>query len=369
MKIDLWNKGWVTDDVSSISVNQSNLNEENRQQWVTDLAAVAYRKTASKKPANRYKHLLKEAAPDICTGDCEKEPSRPLEMLPVVLKVNDAKREILNTVSGKTVILDRQKYDDYLKAFSYFDWNTLNKNITTVYTSMRTCIKAGIPYDEIPYNSEEEISKGEFFALRSYTPMFVWAQDKTHCRVPSVSSSGRYTVEDDYWLPTDIFERIIKAFDDEKLIIVDPDTLKEQVIKVFAEQNATVSDEEIKFATLEMFDNLIYSLDSFAVPSYVLNDPEGMIELLLNWSQKKNTEFFKVLGYSLEIAERAVYYFKYKMMVRAAWNIDPRGWQHYLLERSAVPEKYKNKTQSQTKEEAIAIRKILENSKRGTNGN
>ena len=361
MKIELWNRGWVTDEVSSIPVEQSNLNEKNRQQWVTDLAAVAYKKTASKRPEGRYKHLLKEAAPDTCTGDCEKEPSRPLEMLPVVLSVNDAKREILNTVSGEPFTVDQDRYDNYLKAFSYFDWETANGSTVTVYSNMRACLKAGIPYNEIPYNSEKEILKGGFFALRSYTPMFVWAQDKTHCRVPSVSSSGRYVVEDEYWLPDDIFDRIVKAYEDGKLIIVDPEVLKEQVVKVFEEQGAEASDEEIKLATLEMFDNLIYSLEHYAVPSYVLNDPDGMIELLLNWSQKKNTEFFKVLGYSLEIAERAVYYFKYKMMTRAAWGLDPRAWQHYLLERSAIPEKYKNKTQAQTAEEASAIRKVFEN--------
>jgi len=113
--------------------------------------------------------------------------------------------------------------------------------------------------------------------------------------------------------------------------------------------------------TLELFDNLIYSNEQFSIPSYILGDLDAMIELLLNWSQRKVTSFFKILGYSLEIAERAVYYFKYKMMVRAAWGIDPRTWQHYLLERSAIPEKYKNKTQFQTAEEAAAIREIFEN--------
>ena len=360
MEIKLWNRGWVSDDISSVPVVQANLNEENRMKWVTDLAAAAYKKTESKRPESRYKHLLKEAAPDSCDLGCEKEPSRPLEMLPVVLRVNDSTHEVLNTRGGKPVSIERQKYDDYLKAFSYFDWNSAGEDIVTVYTSMRACLKAGIPYEEIPYNSEDEIKTGKFFAIRSYTPMFVWAQDKTHCRVPSVSSSGRYVVENEYWLPSDIFDRIIKAHEDEKLVIVDPAVLNDHVKKVFEEQEADVSEEDIKYATLEMFDSLIYSNDQFAVPSYILNDLEGMIELLLNWSQKKNTEFFKLLGYSLEIAERAIYYFKYKMCVRAAWGLDPRSWQHYFLERSAVPEKYKNKTQAQTAEEAAAIRKIYE---------
>ena len=361
MKINLWNKGWVTDEVSEIPVEKANLNEENRMKWVTDLAATAYRKLESKNPEKRYKHLLKEAAPDSCENECDKCPSRPLEMLPVVLVVNDAKREVLNTNNKKPIKIDRQKWDDYLKAFSYFDWKTATGDEVTVYTNMRACLKAGIPYEQIPYNDENEILKGKFFAIRSYTPMFVWAQDKTHCRIPSVSSSGRYVVEDEYWIPDDIFDRITDAFEKGKLIIVDPEVLKSKVTEILRAENAEIGDEQIKIASLELFDNLIYSNEQFAIPSYILGDLDAMADLLLNWSQKKVVEFFKTLGYSLEIAGRAVYYFKYKMMVRAAWGIDPRTWQHYLLERNAIPGKYKNKTQPQTAEEAAAIRKIFEN--------
>ena len=362
VNIKLWNKGYVTDEVSSIPVEQANLNEENRKKWVTDLAASAYKKTESKKPDGRYNHLLKEAAPDFCTEDCDKEPSRPLEMLPVVLKVDDSNRELYTNDKDKPIyVLNKILYNNYLKAFSYFDYISADGNIVTVYTNMRACLKAGIPYNLIPYNTEDEIKKGRFLAIRSYTPMFVWAQDKTHCRVPSVSSSGRYVIEDDYWLPSDIFDRIIKAQEDGKVVIVDPEVLKEQVKKYFEDENMEPSEEDIKYASLEYFDSLIYSNEAFAIPSYLLSDTEAMVEFLMNWSQRKNTEFFKKLGYSLEIAERAIYYFKYKMMIRAAWGIDPRSWRHYLLERSAIPEKYKNKTQAETAEEAAAIRKIYEN--------
>jgi len=361
MKIKLWNRGWVTDEVSEIPVEKANLNEENRMKWVTDLAATAYKKLESKNPEKRYKHLLKEAAPDSCEEGCDKSPSRPLEMLPVVLKVNNATREILNTKGKNQVIIEKQKWDDYIKAFSYFDWKTANGDEVTVYTNMRACIKAGIPYDLIPYNTEEEILKGKFFAIRSYTPMFVWAQDKTHCRISSVSSSGRYVIEDEYWMPDDIFDKIIKAYEEKKLMIVDPEILKTSVTEFLKAENAEVGDDQIKTATLELFDSFIYSNEQFAIPSYILGNLDALAELLLNWSQRKVTNFFKTLGYSLEIAERAIYYFKYKMMVRAAWGIDPRTWQHYFLERSAIPEKYKNKTQSQTAEEATAIREIFEN--------
>ena len=360
MKIDLWNRGWVTDDVSSVPVEQANLNEENRRKWVTDLAATAYKKTESKRPEKRYMHLLKEAAPDDCKNGCEAEPSRPLEMLPVVLIVDHKSQTVLNTRSGKPLFVDEQLYNDYLIAFSYIDFKNSVAGEEIMYSNMRACLKAGIPYDEIPYNTEDEIREGNFFAIRSYTPMFVWAQDKTHCRVPSVSSSGRYVVEDEYWIPEDIFDKIVSAHEAEKLIIVDPDVLKEQVEKILREQDASVGTEEVKIASLEMFDNLIYSHEQYAIPSYLLGDQDSLIAFLLNWSQNKVTKFFKTLGYSLEISERAMYYFKYKTMVRAAWGIDPRSWKHYLLERSAVPEKYKNKTQLQTAQEAAAIRKIFE---------
>jgi len=360
MQVNLWNRGWVTDDVSSVPVEQANLNEENRHKWVTDLAATAYKKTESKRPEKRYEHLLKEAAPDNCMDECEAEPSRPLEMLPVVLTIDHKSCTLLNTRSGKPFHINEKLYNEYIVAFSYIDFKNPVAGEEKVYSNMRACLKAGIPYDEIPYNTEEEIKKGNFFAIRSYMPMFVWAQDKTHCRVPSVSSSGRYVVEDEYWIPEDIFDKIVSAHEAEKIIIVDPEVLNEQVAKIFKEQDMEASAEDIKTAALEMFDHMIYSHDQYAIPSYLLGDQDGLIAFLLNWSQNKVTKFFKTLGYSLEIAERAMYYFKYKTMVRAAWGIDPRSWKHYLLERSAVPEKYKNKTQAQTAQEAAAIREIFE---------
>jgi len=364
MKIDLWNKGWITDELSTVDPFEANLNEENRIKWVTDLAAVSRGKDESKNPEKRYKMLLSEAAPDVCGVDCKGEPSRPFEFLPVVLLVDDDARKILNTDSGNPLYLPRQTWDDYIKAFGYFDWANAEDyedgKRVRVYTNLRACIKAGIPYGEIPYNSKEEIKAGQFFAIKSYTPMFVWAQDKTHCRISSESASGRVVKEEEYWIPEDIFDRIIKAFEQEKLLIVDPEVLKDQVADILKKENAKVGDDQIKIAALELFDNLIYSNEQFAVPSYILGDEDALIELLLNWSQKKVTKFFEELGYPLEVSGRAIYYFKYKLMVRTGWGIDPRSWKHYFLERKAIPEKWKNWTQQQTAEEAKAIKSIFE---------
>jgi len=364
MKIDLWNKGWVTDELSTVNPFEANLNEENRIKWVTDLAAVSRGKDSSKNPEKRYKMLLKEAAPDRCEGDCIGEPSRPFEFLPIVLIANDDTREILNTATGKPIHIPRQQWDDYIKSFGYFDWENAedyeNGRAVKIYTNMRACIKAGIPYEEIPYNTAEEIKTGKFFAIKSYTPMFVWAQDKTHCRIPSESASGRVVKEEDYWIPSDIFDKIIQMYEKDKLLIVDPAILQEQVADFLKNENAEIGDEQIKIATLEMFDNMIYSNEQFAIPSYILGDEDALIELLLNWSQKKVTRFFEELGYPLEIAGRAIYYFKYKLMVRTGWGIDPRSWMHYFLERKTVPEKWKNWTQQQTAEEAKTIKEIFE---------
>jgi hypothetical protein len=367
MKIKLWNKGYVTDEVSSVPLFEANLSEENRVKWVTDLAAVSRGKTESKNPEKRYKMLLKEAAPDRCDSKCEGEPSRPLEFLPVILEADTKEYLIYNVLDNKPFVVEPQKWFDYIMGFSYVDYDSRdleNPSRVKIYTNMRACIKAGIPYELIPYNTAEEIKNGKWFAVKSYTPMFVWAQDKTHCKISSESASGRVVRENDYWLPHDIKDKIVKANENDKIIIIDPEIL-ENVVKQQLEQanNTEITPRE---AALELFDNMIYSNEVFAIPSYVLfelenNNEQPLIDLLLNWSQNKVTRFFEILGYPLEIAGRAIYYFKYKLMVRTGWGIDPRVWQHYFLERKAFPEKWKNWTQEQTAEEVRAIKTLFEN--------
>ena len=67
MKIDIYDDGisYVTDEVSTVSANGANVNEENRIKFVTDLAAISRGNYESKNPEVRYKKLLKEAAPNI----------------------------------------------------------------------------------------------------------------------------------------------------------------------------------------------------------------------------------------------------------------------------------------------------------------
>ena len=88
MRIDIFDNGYVTDEVSTIPTSQANTSEENRVKFVTDCAAISRGKVESNNPQKRYQHLLKEAAPNSCDNECKGVAGRPLEFLPIALTLH-----------------------------------------------------------------------------------------------------------------------------------------------------------------------------------------------------------------------------------------------------------------------------------------
>ncbi len=350
--------GYVTDEVSTIDIFECNLNEENRIKWITDLAAVSRGKDESKNPEKRFKVLLKEAAPNSCDGDCKNGvPSRPFEFGLVVIGAKEHKDniEIINIETSENVAtIDKEVYYNNLLPFSYSVFE--NEHIR-LYTNLRALVNAGIPYEKIPYNNPETIKAGKPLAIKSYTPMFSWAQDKTHCLISSESASGRIVPENDYWLPEDLVQKCIELHND-KIGIVDFNILLENV----KQERPDLEGEELHYFTEHVFIDLIENPteNKFFLPVIAVEEwsPKEFADFLVEtWTQEQVQRFFKFLGYKKEIYDRAMYYFRYKLMIRCAWGIDPKRWQHYFLERNAT-EQWSNWTQDYTKEVSKKIREI-----------
>ena len=315
-KIDLWNGGYVTTNVSSVNILEANSCEENRIKWVTDLAAISRGKYEAKRPEGRYKALMKEAA----LGT----PSRPFEFLPVVIDVvYDENSARLYNPNNKQLITKMHVYsfhNSFGGPMGYIKGMTL-------YTNMRACINAGIAYEKIPYNTPEEIKEGKFFAIRGKAPMFVWAQvPNTHIFLSKEAQSDRYAPKFDYWLPEDFMERLKKYCQEYK---------------------------NTKEATTEML-----QIGPHVCIMLTMQTDEDRIEFMTNISQNQVMLLFKELGYKTEIYTRAMYYFKYKEFISVAWGVNPKTWEHLFNERNANKDIWKNGTQHDTEIMVNAIKKL-----------
>ena len=350
MKIDIYkdHMSYVTDEISSVRTEEANLNEENRIKFVTDLAAVSRGNSESKNPAVRYKALLKEAAPQLDKEGNKKDilnPSRPLEFLPIVLDIEIYKNEI--TLWNKyqdSVILPNDNVNAFsmldillLSRHSHFEENfsSGNETVYRCYTNMRALLNAGLPYDLVPYNSSEELK--DFKAIKAMIPMFVWAQvPNTHTMISKEAQSDRVAKNDDYWLPEDFRQRVYDHV---------------QELKGKLDRNELQGQDKLLAGVSKN------EYDLLLRPSSML----GVITILRDrWSQTTVQGMFKELGYPQEIYSRALYYFKYKEVVMTGWNNDPKVWKHLFLERTAMPEVYKNWTQAQTKKFTQAIKTIIQ---------
>ena len=360
----------VQKEISTVDILECNLNEENRIKWVTDLAAISRGKTESKNPKKRYEALLKEAAPfkTISGYSDQGSPSRPLEFLPVVAKIDmhDDAVAFIKDEDNKTYhsILLHDFANNILR-FSYM--KKISGTRYKLYTNMRALINAGVPYDEIPYNSQDEISDGKFFAVRIKSPMFVWAQFKTHCMLSSESASGRIIDEDEYWLPKDLPKKIKDgSMKSDKINVFTEERLMEHVKKTFKDVLEKIEDKEKESETAlkmfqEMYMDLINDPDAYNIPISVLHDPGYAAHMFLHfYSESKVQSFFKELGYPKEIYSRAMYYFKMKEYVATGWGIDPKTWEHLFVERSTKPDIWKNWTQKETKELVQMIKEKYE---------
>ena len=366
MKINIGHKGYVTDEVSTVDIKDFNSNLENRIKSVTDIAAISRGKLGSTNPNLRFKHLLKEAAYNYsvyvlneCSHDVLPEvderlvntAGRPLEFCPVVLRISlcdptDLTYTLLS-LDGEVIIEEIEDKDLFpLLRFSYADNYTIYTNYRAVYNFLLDYFKKyGIsenPEDIIPFLTYEN-EANKYRVLRVKAPMFVWAQFMTHTQLSKISQSDRVAEQEDYWLPEDIFERIL----DYNLSDID-----NKSIPTREDMNIL----EIK-NNLINFNNTIANKDERYEAQY---DYLSKIFLYV-FVQSEIRDLLKKLGYKREIYSRAQYYFKYKEFVIGAWMNDPHTWGHLLLERDGYSEIRKSWTQKETKEFSIAIREILEN--------
>lgn len=284
--------------------------------------------------------------------------SRPLEFCPVVVKYKSVDlmrgngREIymeLELNKGISLHLTISDFVNFCKYGIPHD-NKLYTNLRAIYNFLLDYFKREVMHDSkdigeyvyklIPYNTEEELKT--FKALRIKVPMFVWSQLMTHTALSKESQSDRVSVEDDYWLPSDIYDVIWnnyielkdkdEYFDFERYVVEYCEAAK----GLNSQDGRTSTEENIKEAN-----------------KYLLN-------LLLNvLPQNQCADFFKYLGYKREIYSRVPYYFKMKEFIVTGWLKDPNAWGHLLIEREAFQDLHKSWVQKETKEIINEIRKAL----------
>lgn len=372
MRIDIFNDGvsYVTDEVSTVHVTESNMNEENRIKFVTDLAAVSRGKDASNNPAKRYESLLEEAAPtaeeidmtDRFTNDGEKKiyrksSSRPVEFLPVVIKFmintsgEDPLIELYDT-KGKQLMDGDEALSYSIVSFSNMIARHSYIKGCTIYTNMRCLLNATIPYDSIPYNTPEELK--DFKAIKANIPMFIWNQvPNTHTMISKEAQSDRVAENTKYWLPADFRERVYQY------------SLKHAYEHKEFEAKEILDKDDYILARYGSYPSLVFAklttellgLRDFTQASYLLIN--GRVETGLSPTQYDTQMYFKELGYHREIWSRAMYFFKYKEVVMTGWNNDPKVWEHLFLERSVRPEINKNWTQNETKTFVMCMDQII----------
>ena len=321
MTKELWNNGYITTKVSEVNVFEANTCESNRVKWVTDLAAISRGKYEAKRPEARYRALMREAA----LGT----PSRPFEFLPVILNVLFDKDEVrLYNPNNQQFIMSFEHsyfHDNFGGSMGF----VLNEKL---YTNMRTCIIAGIPYDLIPYNTPEDIEEGKLFAIRGKAPMFVWAQvPNTHTFLSKEAQSDRYAPKFDYWLPDDFIERLRNYCEEYK-------------------HNKTTTTEQLK-------------IGPHVCLMLTMQTDEERIDFMENIPQNQAQLLFKELEYKAEIYTRALYYFKYKEFIVTGWGINPKVWAHLFNERNANKKVWKNGTQKETEELVVTIKELYEKTK------
>lgn len=334
---------YVTDEISSVTTTEANLNWENRYKFVSDLAAISRGKYESTNPEKRFKHLLKEASTDVDketisnSGYMEnlkndnriKVASRPLEFLPVALTMDYADKYFISAAKE-----DYSKYSFYRHCF-------VDKN-DIIYTNFRhlynwlfknTNMSVGSILDIIPFNTKDELRN--FKAIRLSTPMFVWAQLMTHTQISKESQSDRVSYNDKYWLPDDIMDKLL------------------DIELEYDEDTGDIIDQDLDELQFQLFELQKENVDMSLVHKYLVN------VFLFILPQEKVQYILEKAGYNKEIYSRAPYYFKYKEMVMTGWANDPEVWGHLLLEREAYDTYHKSWVQKETADTAKAIRDII----------
>lgn len=305
--------GYVED--LSDDAEKANSSEENRIFFVSKTSSVSRAKSESSNPEARYKHLLKEGAMHTA--------SRCLEFVPVYINFE---------IFGNRVIVhlkdDRQHnmtLDKFLNSIAKFGFTEqMDRNVYLCKTNLRAMLKAGIPYDAVPYNP---VCKG-FRVFKMQIPMFVFNHVVTHTMISKESRSDRVVRLDkgNYWVPENLVERIYNTDIEERRPILLANSVKQAYYKLKETLEAT-----------RHYNSFILTL--LQIPT---NDLMALLE---------------VLGYPREIFQRAVLEMRYKETILAAWE-DDNTWLNFLRERGGSDD-WKNWVQKETQQAALALAKFF----------
>jgi predicted nucleic-acid-binding Zn-ribbon protein len=260
----------------------------------------------------------------------EGSPSRPLEFCPVMLDCqimsDNPLRLSIVTKSGNWVTMWGDDFLNNLSKFGYVEYNELphDQSSFKLFTNMRACLNAGIDYEDIPYNTVEELK--DFKAVKAKIPMFVFNHLITHTAISKESRSERMVdISDvDYWLPEDLRKRTYNVN------YQDPHMIPNELQDIFH-----------SVLTKTSIDGVVY-------------------DFIHKYSQHTIMQFLKYIGYPKEIYQRAMLEFRYKEMIMTGWFNDPKVWKHLFTERNANQDVWKNWTQEQTSTAVKAIRNIVD---------
>lgn len=181
MRIEFENNCWVETVTPDF-----NLSAENRIN-VAHLANITRGGFESKNPKLRFNQFLSEAGG---------MASVPLEFIPVSISKNN----LIDFIHNKIDIAD------YLNNIVRYSFIVGNYN-GTVLTNLRTILKASIPLNEIPFNTEAETK--DFIIIRGRVPAKTISHLRTHrgfSWLVESSRNGGYKPE--FWLPESKFEKI-----------------------------------------------------------------------------------------------------------------------------------------------------------------
>ena len=338
-QITIYDKGI---EVSNLYTNMSkdyrygeyNLNEENRAEAVTTIAAISRGLDRSKNPKARMKKLLKEAAPDLSyteilstTDKLKGVAGRPLEYAPVIVKY---RHDTLYTLDGNLIAIITNEDLFKLIRHSYCKSEIELGLRLTIYTNARALLHIGIRYEDIPYLDMSKVDiRDRYFVCKVKAPYFVFAQIRTHGLLSQVAVSARVTEDDEYWLPDNIIDKLQENLDQKFIDLNDLNCFQYEQCKYGDRLLASKSIEEVKEIFLEL--------------------PIDKVKVIL-----------KHIGYKAEIYNRWPSFMEYKSWMMGGWLIDPKGWGHFLLEREAYPDRISSWVQEETKITANLIRKLIE---------
>lgn len=305
--------GYVTD--FTYDAERANSSEEARINFCSAMASISRGRDESSNPEARYKHLLKEAA----LGTA----SRPTEFIGVYFEFEVfGNRVILHLKDNQQLNMPLDKFMNTIGKFGFIE--NMDRGMFLCKTNLRAMLKAGIPYEHIPYN---DICKG-FRVFKMQIPMFVFNHVVTHTMLSKESRSDRVVRlnKGNYWVPEDIVERIRTTDIEERRAVMLESGVKKAYYKLRDTLDATKHYNSFVIAML-------------SIPTA---DLMGLLE---------------ALKYPREIFQRAVLEMRYKETILAAWEHE-YTWLNFLRERGGSDD-WKNWVQKETKQAALALAKFF----------